>query len=169
MDKLEEIRSKSEELATLKLQIQTTESGLTTLKKAAALIEENHLPALMDEIGLTAYTLTDGAVIECKDFVSAKIKDEATAFTWLRETNNDGIIKNSIAVFLDKGDDARAQLAVSALNELDIPAEHKQAVHHTTLKSFVTEALTNPDLQGTIPKEAFGVNEFRKVVFKSAK
>ena len=44
--------------------------------------------------------------------------------------------------------------------------DHKQTVHPSTLKSFVTEALNNPDLRDQLPREAFGVYEARKVTFR---
>ena len=84
-----------------------------------------------------------------------------------RDSNNDGIIKNEINVKLDRGQDDRSKRIMDALDSDGIPYSYKQTVHPSTLKAFITEALQNPDLAETLPKEVFSVYEARRVKFKS--
>ena len=67
----------------------------------------------MNKYGLKLIQLDDGRKIQINNFVDARIKDPNTAFQWLRETNNDSIIKNDITVSLGRGDDALAQQVVA--------------------------------------------------------
>ncbi len=129
-------------------------------------IEENLLPTLMDDTGLEEITLNDGSKIKCGDFIVARIQDQDTAFQWLRETQNEGIIKNEIKIELARGDDEQAKMVADLLDEKGIPATRKESVHYQTLNAFVREALNNPELQDTLPKKAFGVYETRKVSIK---
>ena len=120
----------------------------------------------MDERCLQELRLASGHIIKVGDFIQTKIKDTSVAYDWLRETNNDGIIKNEIKVTLDRGQDDRVDMIKEDLKTRGVEYDHKQTVHPATLKSFVTEALSNPELRDQLPKEAFGVYEARKVTFK---
>jgi hypothetical protein len=128
-------------------------------------LEQRVLPDLMDQADLELIKLGNGAVIELKDFVNTRIKDQDTAFAWLREHGNDGIIKNEIKIAMPRGDDEAAKALSTKLSEEGIPHTLKPTIHHATLKSTVTEIL-NGELRDDFPREAFGVSEFRKVVFK---
>lgn len=128
-------------------------------------IEQRVLPDLMDQANLELIKLGDGSIIELKDFVNTRIVDEATAFAWLREHGSDGIIKNEIKIAMPRGDDEAAKALSTKLHEEGIPHTLKPSIHHATLKSTVTEIL-NGDLRDSLPREAFGISEFRKVVFK---
>ena len=166
MTTLQNIQQKGDELQTLRFELENQEKQVSVLKNRIRQIEEEHLPALMMEEGIEGLTLLDGGRIELKDFVFARIADERTAFQWLRDTQNDGIIKNEIKVMLDRGQDERADRIKEDLAERGVPFSQKQSVHSSTLKSFCTEALANPELRESLPREAFGIHEGRRVVFK---
>ena len=166
MDTLTQIKTLGDALKEYKLQLEAKEQEVSGIKDQIRELEEDILPTLMDESGIAEVVLSDSSKVICGDFVAARIKDTDTAFQWLRETNNDGIIKNEIKVVLDRGNDEQAQGALALLRERGIPAALKESIHPSTLKAFVKEALNNPDLAQTLPKEAFGVYEARKVTFK---
>lgn len=168
MTDLSTLQSKGQELARLKQHLQEHEDHVTSTKEAIRQIEEDHLPQLMMEEGVEGLDLLDGGRIELKDFVQASIPVayKREAFEWLRETHNDGIIKNEIKVMLDRGADERANQVKEALAAQGVAFDHKESIHHSTLKAFCTEALNNPELRDTLPRHAFGIHEGRKVVFK---
>jgi hypothetical protein len=149
-------------------EIAQAEAKVKRLKEVKRELEEVTLPTLMNEIGITGLDLAGGGKISVLDLVATRIPagKETAAFDWLRETNNDGIIKNQITVMLDRGQDERAERVKEDLTTRGITFDHKQSIHPATLKSFVTEALTTAGLQDTLPKELFGVYECQKVVFK---
>jgi hypothetical protein len=96
------------------------------------------------------------------EFVDARIKDANIAFEWLRETNNESIIKNQISVSLGRGDDDKAQEVIQLLKENDVEADLKITVHNQTLKAFCRDALDNPELAESLPREAFGIYQGKR-------
>lgn len=163
---LEQITTLGEALQQYKQSLEHRLSQVEELKEHIRQIEEDVLPELMDEQGIEDMTLSCGAKISCKDFVVARIKDQETAFDWLRDTNNEGIIKNEIKIELARGDDEQAQRVSDLLDEKGIPATRKETIHYQTLNAFIREAVNDPELNESLPKEAFGVYETRKVTIK---
>ncbi len=165
-DTLDTIMRLGERLQDLKDQLDGKETEVSELKEQIRQLEEVDIPQLMDERGLEEMRLRSGKRIKVGDFIQARIKHTKEAFQWLGGTNNDGIIKNGIKVSLDRGKDEREEMIKEDLRTRGVLFDHKQTVHPSTLKSFVTEALNNPDLRDQLPREAFGVYAARKVTFR---
>lgn len=169
MDSLTEIQQLGETLSEAKEELKDLETEAAEKKEFIRQLEEVTIPQIMDERGIEEVRLSNGSTIKVGDFIQTRITaaNEAAAFDWLRSTHNDGIIKNEIKVSLDRGDDDRVTEAMQALAAMNIDCQHKQTVHPSTLKAFITEALQNPDLAETLPKDVFSVYEARRVKFKS--
>ena len=160
---MSELTDLATELERVDAEIIEAEVQLSNLKQNRKTIAEEHLPQLMEQAGIDSLKLASGRKIEIKEFVDAKIKDPNVAFQWLRETNNDSIIKNEISVSLGRGDDALAQEIISTLKEKhDIEANVRVGIHNMTLKSFCRDALDNPELAETLPKDAFGIYQGKR-------
>jgi len=164
-DTTKQITEIGEKLTLLYADREAATSAATEAQSQIDNIEQRVLPDLMDQANLELIKLGNGSIIELKDFVSTRIKDQDTAFAWLKEHGNDGIIKNEIKIAMPRGDNEAAHALSTKLHEEGIPHTLKPSIHHATLKSTVTEIL-NGDLRDSLPREAFGVSEFRKVVFK---
>lgn len=157
---LAEIRQLGDTLNELDQNILQAEAEVSNLKQRRKQVAEELLPDLMNKCGLSLIQLNNGAKIQINEFVDARIKDPDVAFQWLRDTNNDSIIKNDITVSLGKGDDALAQQVIATLKEShDIDAQVRIGIHNMTLKSFCKDALDNPELAESLPREAFGIYE----------
>ena len=157
---LAEIRQLGDTLNELDQNILQAEAEVSNLKQRRKQVAEELLPDLMNKCGLSLIQLNSGAKIQINEFVDARIKDPDVAFQWLRETNNDSIIKNDITVSLGRGDDALAQQVITTLKEShDIDAQVRIGIHNMTLKSFCKDALENPELAESLPREAFGIYE----------
>lgn len=157
---LAEIKELGDSLKDLDNAILNQEAELSNLKANRKKVAEELLPELMSKSGLKLIQLNDDTKIQLNNFVDARIKDPEAAFDWLRDTNNDSIIKNQITITLDRGDDSIAEELTSKLKEeYDIDADRKIAIHHSTLKSFCRDALDNPELAESLPREAFGIYE----------
>ena len=157
---LAEIRQLGDTLNELDQKILQAEAEVSNLKQRRKQVAEELLPDLMNKCGLSLIQLNNGAKIQINEFVDARIKDPDVAFQWLRDTNNDSIIKNDITVSLGKGDDALAQQVIATLKEShDIDAQVRIGIHNMTLKSFCKDALDNPELAESLPREAFGIYE----------
>lgn len=168
MNELQQIQRIGETLKQRRNELQELETQVAAKKAEIEEIEERNLPAMMDELGIEGLDLQGGGRIEVKDFIQANVSqaNKSEAFNWLRETQNDGIIKNQVIVSLDRGEDEKAKRIMEDLAARGVRFDHKESIHHATLKAFITEALSNPDLRGQLPRDAFSVYEGRKVVFK---
>ena len=160
---MSELTDLANELERVDAEIAEAEIQLSNLKQNRKTIAEEHLPQLMEQAGIDSLSLASGKKIAVQEFVDAKIKDPNVAFQWLRETNNDSIIKNEISVSLGRGDDALAQEIISTLKDKhDIEANVRVGIHNMTLKSFCRDALDNPELAETLPKAAFGIYQGKR-------
>tara|TARA_R110002012_G_scaffold217171_2_gene388323 strand:- start:469 stop:972 length:504 start_codon:yes stop_codon:yes gene_type:complete len=165
-DTLQTILSLGDEMEGINAQIQEHDTHIKTLKERKKQIEEQQLPDMMDELNLEELALTSGKKIKAIDFVAARVSDPEAAYRWLEETNNAGIIKNKIQINLNTGSNRITELIKEDLANRGVGYMESKNIHHSTLNSFVKEALNNPELSQTLPKKAFGVYEARKVVFK---
>ena len=165
-DTLHEIRLLGDVLAQNKQEIENLEAIIRRKKAIIQDIEERKLPDMMDVIGIEEITLQNGHKITLKDFVHAKLSDADTALQWLLDTNNTGIVKNSVTVSIPYDQQETLMQLLEQLQMQGHAIEHKATIHPSTLKSFCREALDNPKLSPTLPRKAFGIYEGRKVEFK---
>ena len=157
---LTEITQLGKSLAEIDQDILQAEAEVSNLKQKRKHIAEELMPELMNKYGLKLIQLDDGRKIRVDNFVDARIKNPEVAFNWLRDTNNDSIIKNQITVTLGRNEDVKAQAILNTLQrEHDVNADAKISVHNMTLKSFCRDALENPELAESLPREAFGIYE----------
>lgn len=117
------------------------------------------IPEIMKDLGMEEFKLTDGSKVSVKADIKCSITEanKPTAFAWLEETSNDGIIKTKVGVDFGKGEMEEAKKAVELLQGAGLDASVDRAVHPSTLKSFVKEML---EKGVNIPIDAFGIFEF---------
>ena len=162
-DDLTEIMQLGKTIAELDQDVLQAEAQVSELKQKRKHIAEELLPDLMTKNGLKLIQLDDGRKIRIDNFVDARIKNAEVAFNWLRDTNNDSIIKNNITVSLSRNEDALARDILKTLKEShDIDADCRISVHNMTLKSFCKDALEDPELADSLPREAFGIYEGKR-------
>jgi hypothetical protein len=161
-DDLATLKGLGDSLNELNSKVIEAEEEVSKLKTTRKQVAEELIPDLMNKVGLKLVQLEDGTKIKVDEFVDARIKDANVAFEWLRKTNNESIIKNQISVSLGRGDDDRAQQVLELLKENDVEADHKITVHNQTLKAFCRDALDNPELAESLPREAFGIYQGKR-------
>lgn len=161
-DDLATLKELGDTLSELDGKVLLAEAEVSMLKATRKQVAEELIPDLMNKVGLKLVQLENGTKIKVDEFVDARIKDANIAFDWLRETNNESIIKNQISVSMGRGDDARAQQVIELLRENDVEADLKITVHNQTLKAFCRDALDNPELAESLPREAFGIYQGKR-------
>jgi hypothetical protein len=161
-DDLATLKELGDTLSGLDNQVIQAEEEVSRLKATRKQVAEELIPDLMNKVGLKLVQLENGTKIKVDEFVDARIKDANIAFEWLRETNNESIIKNQISVSLGRGDDDKAQEVIQLLKENDVEADLKITVHNQTLKAFCRDALDNPELAESLPREAFGIYQGKR-------
>jgi hypothetical protein len=80
------------------------------------------------------------------------------AFRWLVDQGHSGVIKNSVAVVLDRGEDARADDLVVNLRSQGFEVESKKDVHASTLGALVRELMADGKI---VPRELFNLFDMR--------
>lgn len=127
-------------------------------------LTENLIPDLMNEMGLSEFKTKDGKTVSIEKFYSASISKDRfeTASEWLRETNNDGIIKHEILVPVGRETELLEKVT-AILSEAGVGFENKESVHHSTLRAFVKERIENGQ---PLPLDLFGVHIGTRVKVK---
>lgn len=162
-DTLKQISDNAALLKALQNKLEQSELQCSELKEEIRKIQEQVLPDLMMSVGMKQFKIAEGHTVSLHKFYDARLVDREACFQFLRDSGNDGIIKNTVKCEFGKGEEAEAQKATRALEEKGILYQRKADIHHMTLKSFVKECKEN-DIP--IPDEAFGVYEGNKVTIK---
>ena len=163
-NQLKAISTLAKEQMVLEDEVAALEEELKQKKKELLVLQTTTLPEALAEAGVAGFTLDNGARVDVKGFVSAKIpaKHEQEAFRWLEENNFGDIIKTQISV--DTGKDlelAREYQAV--LEEAGADVHFGRSVHAQTLKAFVKKEV---EAGTSIPLELFGAFIGQKTTIK---
>jgi hypothetical protein len=165
-------------------ELKTLTSFLSEAERIASLIEvkqeeckeleKNHnkimsqlIPDLFDSIGLKQLKLSDGSVVTVSTkFVGTITKEnQEKCFDYLRETNNDGIIKNDITIPCGKQQELADEI-VETLEDENIEYNMKSYVHPQTLNAFIKEQIENGV---DFPTELFSVFPVRNTKVQKSK
>lgn len=170
-DKLEKIKHFGEKQRKLLRHIAGLENELALAKENLRRVVAQDLPEAMDEVGMTTFTLDDGAKVDIKTVYSASIPEDRKeeAFDWLKNENDDGIIKAEVKVQFGKGEFEIAQSFLNFIrgfNEKAINPEYKESVHFQTLRAYVRERIEGGK---PLPLDMFGVFVGREAKLKLPK
>lgn len=161
---LDEALALGQRLTELQQQKEEKQAELEELERKYIQIEQELLPDLLDGLGVRDITLQSGVRILLEEFPTGRLTaaKRPAALEWLRENNFEGIIKNTVNVRIDRGDDTKAQNLVDWLREKQLNYDQKEDVHASTLKAFIKE---QADKEG-FPEDLFSVYKVKRVKFK---
>ena len=151
----------------LEKEIEELDDTLKERKEQQRKLLEEAIPAMLQELGMSKFSMADGSVIEVKPFYSASIKEEnrAVAYEWLRNNGHDDIIKNTVSVRFGRGEDELCETLLQKLREDSYPVEQSQKIEPQTLKAWVKDMITRG---AEFPTETFGVYAGNKATIKTA-
>ena len=147
------------ETASKKLALQTKiamiEEQLIEAKKELEFVECTELPQMMDAIGMSEFKLSSGEKITIRPFYSGRA-NTLEAFNWLRRNGGGDMIKHELIV-KTKGDldEEELRMAKKVLQDLEIPFDEKDTVHHATLGAFIRERTEAGDDLSEAPLNVF--------------
>ena len=165
---LQDVSELAKEVLKAEEEINALETVLSDKKKEHRNLVENRIPAAMQEIGMSNFTMADGSMIEVKPFYSASIpKDrKGEAFEWLRKHGYDDIIKNLVSVQFGRGEDDDASKLIGMIRENGMIPSQTEKIESQTLRAWVREMVE----QGVkFPTELFGAFCGTKANIKSSK
>lgn len=132
-------------------------------------IEEEDFPDLLEEVGLTEVTLTDGTKIKLDKDIRCGISEERRprAHAWLRNNNFGGLIKSVLMLEFGVGqDNEKQEIAKHLAQDLGLSPIAKETIHPATLKSFIKEQREKGE---SPPEDVFAISPFNKVKLKAPK
>lgn len=125
------------------------EEQLQKCKQAEEQLLNRDIPELLAKMRLDECTTASGIQVKVKRDIRLslpgydRINDRMGAFRWLVEHGHGGIIKNSVAIALDRGQDERADELVVELRARGLDVEAKKDVHPSTLSALGRELVAD--------------------------
>lgn len=155
-----------DQMVQLEEEMKAHEAAAKECKDKLFKLTSDLIPSRMDELGTPFIGLPDGRKVEVLDAVSVRVPKgkKAAAYQWLRDHNAGALIKNVVAVTFGKGEDENATKLMEELEGRELPVSQSEDVHWRTMESYVKERLekeAKKEVDGEIPKETFGVFEYR--------
>lgn len=119
---------------------------------------EKDLPDALDDAGVKDLTTADGFKVELKTAYFASIaKTKEAALKWLQEHDYSEIVKRTVSVQFDRGEDADASKFVTGLEDTfpDKIPKDEMKIESQTLKKWVKDMIEDGE---DIPFDTFGVH-----------
>ena len=155
------IRETEEEIAKV-------DTYLKEKKKELLKMTDEDMPSMLQELGVSSFTLDDGSKVDVKPLYGASIpvprKEEA--FAWLRDNGYDDIIKNVVSCNFGRGEDQKAADLIGAAQKLGFYPEQNESVHSSTLRAWVRERVESGD---EFPMDLFGAFVGERATMKKGK
>lgn len=124
------------------------------------LISMYHIPALLDEAGVSDVRLSDGTRVQVKKSLrvstTGRYRDKINA--WLEQQGYDDIILDEVTARFGKGESALAVSLIKAANELTRSVARKRYVNAQTFAALVRELLAKGE---DVPLDEIGAFEQR--------
>jgi hypothetical protein len=123
------------------------EEQLQKCKQAEERLLTKDIPELLAKMRLDECTTASGIEVKVKREIKAslpgheRVEARLAAFRWLVDNGHGGVIKNSVAVTLDRGEDTRADELVVDLRAKGFDVDQKKDVHTQTLGALVRELM----------------------------
>lgn len=155
------LKEAEEEKASLKAQMKEIDELIKELA-------EQHIPELMDEVGMVQFRTTDGSMVAVKHIVRASIGKAAgarahDAYRWLDENGHGGVIKRTIVVPFNREDYEAAQALATELKQKYAQASIANKVEPATLTALVRKLLEEGE---AVPQDTFGIFDQRVASIK---
>lgn len=142
-DKLDAITQGAAQILVRRARIEALQQELEAEQLALKTLQEQTLPALMEEAQIPRIGLDDEYDLERQRQVFAHINKDnsAKACLWLQKHGYGAIVKASFKINVDKGDTKTQERVRNGLVKAKIPFEESVGVHAQTLNAFVRESL----------------------------
>jgi hypothetical protein len=162
-------------VAAISRQILATETTIAALeqhvkeeKKSLLKLTDEELPAMLNEMGISKFSLDDGSEVVVKQTYGGSITqaNKEEAHGWLRQYGHDDIIKNTVTCQFGRGEDDQAAAFSTMAEEKGFAPEQKTAVHPQTLRAWVKEQTENGN---EFPMDLFGAFIGQRATIKRSK
>jgi len=137
------------------------------LKRAKAKrdrIQHDLIPEAMAEIGVLEFrTATSHIKVEEKLRVQPLKQNRPLVLQAVEEMGSGNLIKTTVSVPFNRGEDDRVEAALLALEEMGCQYKQERDIHPSTLRKFVSDLLKEGK---PVDMELFGARKFKQAVFE---
>lgn len=157
-DVLGQISSLAEQQLEYQERVEELDSQLRVAKARLSSIAEHEIPALLDQVGVSELTTSNGVKIKISEKIRVSVskQNQNDAMDWLVSNGHGGMIKSEVTAKYDRGQEEIASnlrdMLEDALGEDHVSQGRK--VEPSTLRAFIKRQLE----EGVdVPLELFGV------------
>lgn len=152
---LEQLKNSAVSLLDAQAEMQRVIEVLKEATERTRILREETIPNAMQELGIQSLTLSSGQILTIKQEVYASIPkaNEYEAFQWLNNNGFGGLIKTEVKTSYGKGEHDIAASLYQELIDRGLDAKFKEGVHHSTLKAWLKEQLSEGN---NVPMDLFG-------------
>ena len=152
----------------LKLKIERIEDDLSELKKLQAVLVEETIPGMFQELSLSSISIDAGEEVTVTQDVYVQLNPESKreAFAWLANNGFGGLIKTEVVTSFSRNERDKALAFSSLLAKKGYTTGFEESVHPQTMAAFMREQIRD---QGKVPLDLFGARPVWKTKIKTAK
>lgn len=150
-EKLKDLSKLATQQLLIEQSIEAKKEELVQLNKVLKHLSETKIPEAMQAVGMSEFSLTNGAKIQVKPFYSGNLGDKnpraAEGYDWLRKNGHGAIIKKEMNLDFGQAEGVDWRFLQSKIKEMVREAEGfdlegievNEGVHHATLNAFIRE------------------------------
>lgn len=139
-EKLSRLANLAIEMRKIENEIEATEAKLVELKSNLRKVSEDHIPSLMDEIGISKITLSNGLKLSTKFFASGKVLDDQV-YDWFEKEGFADIVKCVLTVNTRRIEKQDLAPVKAVLREMGLEFGEKDSIHYQTMSSWLRERI----------------------------
>ena len=163
IDKISDIAN---EQVAKKAELVQLEDDVKRTKKEYIQISQVDLPEAMQSVGMASFTLENGSSISVKDQMRASLptKNRAEVANWLKEHGAGSLIKDTVVIEFQKGENSRAEELIDLLVDNGFSNFHEDiSINTGSLKALAKEKLAQGE---DIPLELMGIFLYQESIIK---
>jgi hypothetical protein len=153
MNDLQALTSLATELLTEYGKVEQLEKDLKAAKERVRALEEERIPAVMDEVGMETFTTADGFKLTVGDKIRCGELKRQEGLDWLRANGHAGLIRCEVVVPFGVGQDEKARELVQDLAGKELAARQEAKVLWNSLASTIGELMEKGE---DVPLELLG-------------
>lgn len=139
-DKLSRLAVLAVEMRKIENEIEEKELELVKLKEALRKVSEDHIPSLMDEIGISKLTLSNGLKLSTKFFATGKVLNDEV-YDWFEKEGFADIVKSVLTVNTRRIEKQDLAPVKAVLRECGLEFSEKDSIHYQTMSSWLRERI----------------------------
>jgi len=138
MTELAELVAKADNLRQLNNEIDRVEEELKILKQRQSKLSEHEIPAMMEELGMAEFKLSDNFKVTIRPVYFGKVIG-SEGYNWLRDQGFGDIVKAKLEIPYDFTQPEISEMIKEYCASIGMMCINNTSVHHMTMGAFLKE------------------------------